>query len=66
MKVGSYVVCKENFSSPLIVGEKYLVIGTDMENGWVDIDNNGIKTSFSSARFITLEEHRENQLNKVL
>lgn len=68
MKVGSYVICKENFASSLIIGEKYLVLDVDDNNEWVDIDiyNDGRTTSFSCIRFITLEEHRENQLNKIL
>ena len=71
MKVGNYVICVENFSSPLIIGKKYLVIDIDYVDGWIDIEtmdqlNNPIKISFSLARFISLEQHRENQLNKVL
>jgi hypothetical protein len=76
MKVGNYVICVENFASPLIaspliIGKKYLVIDIDVENEWIDIEimdqlNNPIKISFSLTRFISIEQHRENQLNKIM
>ena len=66
MKVGDTIICIENFASTLIIGEKYKILDMDPDNEWIDIYNNNRKKSYSMIRFISLEQYRENQLNKIL
>lgn len=68
MKKGDDVVCINNYGNTgLEVGKIYKIIGTQESLNWLVVkDSFGSLNSFSSSRFIPLQRHRENQLNKIL
>lgn len=74
MKTDDYVICINDHGGELTIGKKYKIIGTykvktfpqDSFNWVVVSDDNDTLNSFSSTRFIPLQIHRENQLDKII
>ena len=81
MKIGDYVVCIENYTNDfyrnkanITIGENYKIIGISI-NTWCEpnmiisieiVDDDGWKTSYFPQGFISLEEYREEQINKII
>lgn len=64
MGIGDEVICVEAKDTVLVYGEKYVVSRLPANRG-VMLVNKGI-AYFSKSRFRTLDEFREEKINKIL
>lgn len=68
MRVGDYIICINSNEGPnLTFGKKYQIIEIKKELFWCTVTNdiNEIQY-FILSRFITIDEWRDKQLNKIL
>jgi hypothetical protein len=68
MEVGDYIICIDPKEGPnLTFGKKYKIIEINEKLFWCTITNDINETQYYILiRFITLDEWREKQLNKIL
>ena len=69
------IVCKDNsyVEEKLTIGKKYNILGSKTAQGFLTTSkffcilcDDGIQGEYSDNRFISVEEYREQQLNKIL
>ncbi len=67
VNIGDEIICIDNSGSEkLIIDKKYIVLDIETNLNWITtICEDGDKQQYSLSRFITISQHREQQLNKI-